>query len=293
MNDKDLLQRFLFENVPVRGELVHLDESYQAILQQHPYPPLIRALLGEALAVVCLLSAIIKVKGRLTLQFRGKGKLKLLLAQCDHQSHLRGIVQHEGDLTPSELLEAQQQGILAIMIDSDAPNATRYQGIVAWEGASLAQAIEGYFMQSEQLPTRLWLAVDEKRVAGLLLQILPKEKSELLVTDDWERLLLLTETLTSEELLQCDSITLLRRLYSEEEVRVFEKTLVQFRCKCSVQRSENAILVLGQEEAEEELKDKQKLVVTCEFCHKEYSFDRVDVMAIFKKGGQASSTQMH
>lgn len=293
MNDKDRVQRFLFENAPVRGELVYLNESYQAIIQQHPYSSLLRQLLGEALAVVCLLSAIIKANGRLTVQFRGKGRLKLLLAQCDHQSNLRGIVQCEGELTQSELLEAQQQGVLAIMIDPDVPNAKRYQGIVAWHGASLTQAIEGYFMQSEQLPTRLWLAVNETSAAGLLLQVLPKEKPELF-RNDWEHLLLLTETLTPQELLQLDHATLLHRLYSQEDVRLFAQTPITFCCTCSVQRSENAILVLGQEEAEQELKDKQKIVVTCEFCNKEYDFDRVDVMAIFKKGGQApTSTQVH
>jgi len=293
MNDQDILQRFLFENAPVRGELVHLNASYQTIIQQHPYPPLIRQLLGEALAVACLLSAIIKVEGRLTVQFRGKGKLKLLLAQCDHQSNLRGIVQCESGLTQDELFEAQQQGVLAIMIDPDVPNAKRYQGIVAWHGTSLTQAIEGYFMQSEQLPTRLWLAVNETSAAGLLLQVVPKEKPELF-RNDWEHLLLLTETLTPQELLQLDHATLLYRLYSQEDVRLFAQTPIRFCCTCSVQRSENAILVLGQEEAEQELKNKQKIVVTCEFCNKEYDFDRVDVMAIFKKGGRASgSAQVH
>ncbi len=293
MNDKDILQRFLFDNAPVRGELVHLNESYQQILEQHTYPTLIRQLLGEALAVVCLLSALIKGKGRLTLQFRGTGKLKLLLAQCDHLFNIRGIVQHEGELSESELLEAQQQGMLAIMINPEIPNASNYQGIVAWQGASLTQAIEGYFMQSEQLPTRLWLAVNETSAAGLLLQILPKEKTELL-ENDWAHLTLLTETIKPAELLELDNTTLLHRLYSQEEVRLFEGAPVAFRCTCSVKRCENAILVLGQEEAEQELKGKQTISVTCEFCNKEYSFDRVDVAAIFKEGGHPqSSTQVH
>ncbi len=293
MNDKDILQRFLFENAPVRGELVHLNESYQTIIQQHAYPPLIRQLLGEALAVVCLLSALIKGTGRLTVQFRGQGKLKLLLAQCDHSFNLRGIVQYEGELSQNELLEAQQQGVLAIMVDSDGPNAAQYQGIVAWHGESLTNAIEGYFMQSEQLPTRLWLAVSDTSVAGLLLQVLPEEKPEQL-RNDWEHLILLTETIKPVELLKLPNAALLHRLYSQEEVRVFEQMPIVFRCTCSVKRCENAILVLGQEEAEQELKGKQKISVTCEFCNKEYHFDRVDVAAIFKKGGHPlSSTQVH
>ncbi len=292
MKDKDNLQRFLFENAPVRGEIVHLNASYQQILEQHTYPPLIRQLLGEALAVVSLLSALIKGKGRLTLQFRGTGKLKLLLAQCDHLFNIRGIVQHEGEISESELLTAQQQGVLAIMIDPEMPNASKYQGIVAWQGTSLTHAIEGYFKQSEQLPTRLWLAVNETSAAGLLLQVLPKEKSEL--ENDWEHLTILTNTVKPEELLELDTSTLLHRLYSQEDVRLFEGTPVAFGCTCSVKRCENAILVLGKEEAEQELEGKQTISVTCEFCHKEYSFDRVDVAAIFKDGGHPlSSTQVH
>ena len=202
MNDKDMLQRFFFENAPVRGEIVRLNTSYQTIIQQHPYSPLIRQLLGEALTVVCLLSALIKGKGRLTVQFRGNGKLKLLLAQCDDSFHLRGLVQYEGELSQNELLEAQQQGVLAIMVDSTMSNAKQYQGIVAWHGETFAQAIESYFMQSEQLPTRLWLSVSETNAAGLLLQVLPKEKPELL-KNDWEHLVLLTDTLKPEQLNYC------------------------------------------------------------------------------------------
>jgi molecular chaperone Hsp33 len=249
---------------------------------------------GEALAVVCLLSALIKGKGRLTIQFRGKGKLKLLLAQCDHLFNLRGLVQYEDELSQNELWEAQQQGTLGIMIDSDLPNTSQYQGIVAWQGKTLSEAIEGYFAQSEQLPTRLWLAVDETSVAGLLLQMLPKEKEDSSTKNDWEHLTILANTVKPSELLNLPGATLLHRLYAEEDIRLFKPASVAFRCTCTLQRFENAILVLGQQEAEEELKGKDKLTVTCEFCNKEYIFDRVDVAEIFKRSGPStSSKQIH
>lgn len=293
MKDKDLLQRFIFESAPVRGEIVHLNHSYQEIMSQHDYPPLIRVLLGEALAVVTLLSALIKGDGRLTLQFRGTGKLKLLLAQCDHLFNIRGIVQHDGDLSASDLQEAQQQGVLAIMINSETPQSSKYQGIVSWQGESLTQAIEGYFSQSEQLPTRLWLSVTETSVAGLLLQVLPQEKPELF-TNQWEHLTILTDTITPKELIELNNEDVLHRLYSEEQVRLFDGAPVHFKCTCSVERCENAILILGQEEAAQELEQKQIITVTCEFCNKAYDFDRVDVAAIFKNGGHSqSSSQMH
>lgn len=293
MNDKDVLQRFIFEKAPVRGELVRLNESFRIITEQHGYPPLIRNLLGQALASVVLLSSIIKFNGRLTLQFRGKGKLKLLVAQCNQQFHLRGLVQYKDILNEEELWFALNQGILAIMMDPDIPNGKRYQGIVAWQGKSLSESIENYFNQSEQLPTRIWLAVNDQCAAGLMLQVMPKEKPEL-YKNDWEHLIHLTDTIKSDELLQLDNQTILHRLYSEEDVRLFAQESVRFQCDCSVARGEHAILLLGQEEAEQELKAKQNIIVTCEFCNKEYVFDRVDVTRIFKKGeNPPSSTQLH
>lgn len=297
MNDKDKIQRFLFENADVRGEIVRLSKSYQEIAQQHSYPPAIRHLLGQSLAVASLLSAIIKFQGRLTLQFRGNEALKLLLVQCTNDFQLRGLAQWQGgDLSETDLVAALQNGQLAVIVSPDTSTA-RYQGIVAWKGHSLAESIEGYFKDSEQLPTRLWLAVDDTTVAGLLIQPLPREgskKTQPVVGDnDWEHLVHLAQTITPEELLNLDNQTILRRLFSQEEVRVFQPAPVEFRCTCSVERGENAIQMLGQEEAEAELKDKQKIVVTCEFCNKEYTFDRVDVAKIFKKGDNSSSNQIH
>src|SRR3990167_6218006 len=144
---KDLLQRFIFENEPVRGEYVKLEESLQTILNQHNYPAAVRKLLGEALCAAALLSAIIKFTGRLTVQFRGKGKLKLLLAQCNDRYHLRGLAKYEGDLSYEELMSAFHDGVLVIMLDSGA-KGQRYQGVVKWQGDSLAASIEHYFRDS-------------------------------------------------------------------------------------------------------------------------------------------------
>jgi molecular chaperone Hsp33 len=299
MNNIDILQRFLIENASIRGELVHLDQSFQTIVHQHKYPPFIQKLLGEALILVALLASIIKFKGRLTLQFQGKGKLKLLLAQCNHEFHLRGLVQMTGELQEADLLNDLKQGILVIMIDPD-DSGKRYQGIVAWQGESLTESIEGYFRDSEQLRTRIWLAINETRAAGLLLQVMPRQggaqesHSELVTSDaDWEHVIHLTETITPEELLNLPSETILHRLYVQEDVRLFPAEPVMFQCTCSAKRGENAILLLGREEIEEELTEKQVIVVTCDFCNKEFTFDRVDIENIFRKGGNPPSSQVH
>jgi molecular chaperone Hsp33 len=290
---KDNLQRFLFENISVRGEFIRLNKSYQTIIDQHQYPPAINQLLGEALAVVNLLTAIIKFKGRLTVQFQGKGDLKLLLAQCNHEFQFRGVAQWKGNPSHEELLEALKQGTIAIIIDPETMTGQqRYQGIVSWQGHSLAQSIEGYFRDSEQLPTRIWLAVNKTDAVGFLLQIMPKNDSTETDNADWEHVMHLADTLTSEELLEHDNTTLLHRLYHQEEIRIFEPVPVEFRCTCSVERSENAMLLLGYEEVKEELLNKQQIVVTCEFCNKEYAFSRADIERIFNKGGNSTS-QVH
>ncbi len=297
MNNKDILQRFLFDNAPVRGELVRLSESYQTILHQHDYPLLIRQLLGEALVVASLLSATIKFKGRLTVQFQGQGKLKLLLAQCNDAFQLRGLVQYQGEFDSVELLEELRKGILVIMIDPD-DNVKRYQGIVGWHGNSLAESIEGYFKNSEQLLTRIWIAVSEDAATGLLLQRMPEDQSktrqDVFPSDDpgWEHLVHLTDTIKPKELLTLSNEVILQRLYVQEDVRLFDPSPIIFRCTCSVERSENAIRLLSPEEIEEELRDKQAIVVTCEFCNKEYIFDRVDVAKLMRKDSPPSSDQI-
>ncbi len=300
MTDKqepDSLRRFLFEQSLVRGEFIHLQESFLTIIEQHNYPPAIRRLLGEALCVAGLLSAIIKFDGRLTIQFRGQGKLKLLLAQCDNQFHIRGLVKWEDDLSYEDLMGTLNDGVLMIMLDGGP--SKRYQGVVAWRGNSLAESVEGYFRDSEQLATRIWLAVDDSQAAGLLLQIIPsKEKisdlQEEIIHPHWESITKQADHLKSDDLLYIDYEKLLRALFPQEMIRVFSAVSVMFQCTCSRKKSADAIALLGRKEAEEEIADKQIILVTCDFCNKEYSFDRVDVAKIFDDQDRgASSHHLH
>lgn len=282
IKNKDALQKFLFENVPVRGELVRLEHSYQQIADQHAYPAAMRELLGQGLVVVNLLGAIIKFKGRLTLQFQGKDSVKLLLVQTDHELRFRGLIQYSDNIDQDKLMAELKKGTLAITIDPQIPGQ-RYQGIVNWQGKSLAQSIEGYFRDSEQLPTRLWIAVNQTTAVGLLLQIMPTHSHDDEEDEGWEHLVHLTDTITSDELLKCTNGEILHRLYHQEDIRLFDPIDVGFQCTCSNEKSENAILMLGIDEAEKELKDKQMIVVTCEFCNNQYKYDRDQVYRIFHK----------
>lgn len=298
MTKTDGLHRFIFENLPIRGEMIRLHKTFQTILNQHPYPPSIRKLLGEALCVAGLLSAIIKFNGRLTVQFRGEGKLKLLIAQCDNDFHLRALAKWSGELSSDDLSESLHQGVLVILLDSDANNS-HYQGIVSWRGHSLVESIEGYFKESEQLATKIWLAVNETEAAGFLLQVIPGDTKETAndesITSHWQHMINQTANITSDDLLTSDYQHLLQKLYSDQALRLFPEAPISFQCTCSRKRSADALLLLGREEAEAELNESQVIVVTCDFCNSEQIFDRVDVDKLFanKDNYPPSHTQLH
>ncbi|MBN2885449.1 MAG: Hsp33 family molecular chaperone HslO [Chromatiaceae bacterium] len=279
MSDRDSLWRFLFESTGIRGNLVHLDASWRAVLDTHAYPESVRALLGEALAGVSLLTATLKFEGSLILQVQGRGPLRTLVAQATSARTLRGLARwNEGQAVPSggPLRERFGEGQLVLTIET--AQSEPYQGIVALEGEHLAEAIERYFSDSEQLPTRLWLAANGERAAGLLLQRLPGAHTE---DEDWARVGHLAATLSTSELLSLPADALLHRLFHEEAVRLFEPEPLAFRCGCSRARIEDTARLLGAEEIEAIIAEEGELRVTCEFCNRDYRFDPVDARAIF------------
>lgn len=290
---KDFIRRFLFRNIAIRGEFVRLNQSYQTIASQHPYPMNIQRLLGEALTLTCLMRSTIKIPGRLTIQFQGKTPLTLLLTQSNHEFKIRGLAQWEGDITDKDLTTALKKGTMVITIAPE-KSTTPYQGIVSWEEDSLTKNVELYFKNSEQLPTRIWFAMSEHDTVGLMLQKMPTKNNEITSPedDDWQRIMHLTETVTENELLTLDLETLLYRLYHEECVEIFPEKHVQFACTCSIERCEQSILMLGMKEIEEELDLKSKIVVTCEFCNSHYEFTRTDVSNIFRRD-PGPSTSIH
>ncbi len=281
---KDVARRFMLENADTRGEWVHLDDTWQAMLQRADYPPTIRKVLGEALAASVLLSATIKHKGSLILQIRGDGPVHLLVVQATPEGHVRGLAKWHTE-PESDTLDAIF-GRANIVITLEAENANeRYQGIIALEGDTLSTALEQYFLQSEQLPTRLWLHSDTQTSAGVLLQRLPSSTQS---DEDWERVGILLDTLTAEELVEVAAETLLLRLFHEEAPRVFAARHLAFQCSCSLEKIENTIKGLGETEAHAIIAEQGKIEVDCQFCNSRYVLDHVDVAALFA-GAQANS----
>lgn len=277
MADSDLLHRFLFDNLNIRGEVVQLDATWKKVLEISDYPEPVRNALGEAMAAASLLVATLKIEGSLTFQIRSEGPVHLLVVQADSNNHIRGIARWQGEIADDvKGLDIFGDGNLVITADPESGN--RYQGIVPLEGDSLQDALRSYFELSEQLPTRLWLSVNDEGLGGMLLQGLPGHGED---PDAWNRVMSLADTITDDELIALPVDELLYRLFHEEEVRVFEPTPMSFQCSCSREKIETVLRQLGKPEAEEMLKTQENIEVDCEFCGQKYSFDSVDVLALF------------
>src|SRR5580698_1045238 len=289
MHDRDTLHRFLFDRFPIRGHLVHLDAAWRALIEHREYPNAIRETLGEAVVASLLLAATIKFEGVLSLQLQGDGPMHLLLAQCTSGLGVRGLARYRdfgaGAQKISELIG---NGNLTVTLETD-EGGQRYQGIVPIEGERLADSIQAYFQNSEQLPTRLWLHADAQGASGMLLQKLPASDSlppadAALIDDAWRRVQLIADTLTPEELRTLADAEILHRLFNEDDLRLFEPSPVYFRCRCSRERVAGMLQGLGETETRSILAERGEVEVRCDFCNRAYVFDAVDVARLFNAG---------
>jgi molecular chaperone Hsp33 len=288
MHDRDTLHRFLFERFPIRGHLVHLDAAWRALIEHRDYPDAIRETLGEAVVASLLLAATIKFEGVLSLQLQGDGPMHLLLVQCTSGLGVRGLARYRdfGDKPGTGIRDLIGEGNLTVTLETD-DGAQRYQGIVPIEGERLAESLQAYFQNSEQLPTRLWLHADAAGASGMLLQKLPgsgslpvAEAAE--IDDAWRRVQLIGDTLTAEEMRTLEDAEILHRLFNEDDLRLFEPSPVYFRCRCSRERVAGMLQALGEQETRSVIEERGKVEVQCDFCNRTYIFDAVDVEQLFK-----------
>lgn len=282
----DHLYRFTFERAALRGEIVVLERGWRSVIDRHAYAPAVIQYLGQALAAVTLLSGTIKFKGSLILQLQGKGPLGTLVAQATEHRQYRGMAHATARVPSGDLAAALGDGRLVLTAES--PQGERYQGITAIEGRSLAGSIESYFRDSEQLASHVWLAADERRAAGLFLQRLPVDgDAEVSATDaeeDRSRVCMLARTVTAPELLGLDPEELIRRLFHEETVRLYDPEPATFRCGCSRDRIASVLRGMGRAEVESILEQRGQVDIDCEFCNAHYVFDPIDARALFAEG---------
>ncbi|MES2489475.1 MAG: Hsp33 family molecular chaperone HslO [Pseudomonadota bacterium] len=273
----DTLTDFLFPAFGVRGAVVEITTGIADMLGCRVYAPDVRKIVGQAIAAMPLLASHSKFEGRINLQFQeGKGAIKLLVAQIDRHLVVRGMAKAAED-AQGTFEELVQGGTLAMMLDPDV-GTQNYQAFVPTEGAALANALETYFMQSEQLPTMMRLGMSEGRLSGILLQRLPEGVAD---ENGWEHLQALLGTLDETELTSIDAQTLMHRLFHAEELRMFEPRTVKLSCRCDRGSIATMLLGLGEEELAPVVEERGKVDVTCEFCGREYIFTPIEVKELF------------
>ena len=284
----DTLHRFQLENLHVRGEWVSLSQSWQEIQQTTDYPPAVKKILGESLVAISLLADSLKFDGSLVLQIHGTSPVNMLVVQATSDGAIRGMASWEAeipvDATFNELFQPviknSKQGTMAISVEPDSVQGERYQSLVSLEGNSLSECFTQYFAQSEQLNTRIWLAVDEDVAAGLMLQSLPSEDVDT-QADGWEHAGILADTIKDAELTGLPAQELLHRLYHEEDLRLYDAKQIRFECTCSIEKIEHAIRSIGVDEAKSIIEEQETITVDCDFCNTKYVLDNVDVTRLF------------
>ncbi len=286
----DQLERFIFENTAVRGNLVRLNSTWLNIIERHDYPLILRKLIGELLAASALLAATLKFKGSLILQIQGKGAISLLVVECTSDLGLRATAKWDegisNDITFNELLGGGTCVITLVPEDG----GQSYQGIVPLEGESVAQIIANYMLRSEQLETAIWLAVSPDCATGMLLQKMPEQPMH--DPDDWNRVVQLASTIHAEELTGIEAGILLHRLFNEDDIRLFDPQPVRFQCTCSSKNVASALRMLGKDDMMALLSERGKIEVNCEFCNQRYEFDTIDVEQIFSAEVSAPTSRM-
>jgi molecular chaperone Hsp33 len=269
-------RRFIFNQTDVRGEIVHLDTSLQELFRNHDYPAPVRDLLSQALVAVVLLGSIIKFKGRLVLQARSEGPITLLMAEVTDQQHIRGYAQFNETLKAMSgtVQDMLGNGTLAITIEP--LKGESYQSLVPIKEGTLGECLEHYFQQSEQLNTLIRLVADKESASGMLVQQLPPQliRDPILRNENWTRLLLLGDSVSSHELLSLDSVEVLQRLYHQEDVKLLEKKAITFVCTCSDARMASALKSLGSDELDSLFEETPIVKMNCEICATARSFTR-------------------
>ncbi len=301
------LTPFLFDGLPVRGMLVRLTDAWQEVLQRRqelgPFPPEVRVLLGEMTAAAVLMQANIKFNGALVIQVFGDGPVRLAVAEVQPDLAFRATAKVVGEVPPGARLEAllnvHGQGRCAITLDPQdkLPGQQPYQGVVPLHGdqreplQQVAQVLEHYMLQSEQLDTRLVLAANDEIAAGLLIQRLPMQGSgnlaarrnedDIGLSEAYNRIAMLAATLTRDELLTLPGEQMLHRLFWQEQVTGFAPRVPRFACRCSSERVRGMLRTLGREESDSLIAERGLVEVGCDFCGLHYRFDAVDVGEMF------------
>ncbi len=273
MPTTDVLNRYLFDDMHARGELVQLSKTYQEILGDHNYPEGVKALLGELLTATCLLTATLKFEGEIAVQLQGNGPVGYAVINGNNEQVMRGIARVSEPTAAIGLADLVGKGTLIITIRPY--KGEPYQGVIPLEKPSIAECLAQYYETSDQIPTSMWLYTDPTQglAGGAFVQLLPDSEEKEQQVADYEHLCQLTNTIKPEEIFTLEANELLHRLYHEQEVRIFEPQAVTYSCSCSTEKCLDTISQFDPAELQAILDEQGSVSMTCEYCQTTYAFD--------------------
>lgn len=274
----DYVARFIFEDLDIRGAIVHLGTAWRAMHAGRHYAAVTQTLLGEMAAVTALVGSNLKTPGKISFQVQGHGAISLMVVDCNEELHLRGMARAPLDLQPAAIVDLFGDGRLVLTLQTDSSPERPYQSIVPLEGNSVATIFESYLALSEQAPSRLWLTADAAHACGLFLQKLPNaDKKD---PDGWNRAQILADTVTPTEL-TLPAETLLGRLFPEENIRLFSLRQAAYVCPRDEQKVTDMLRSLGRKELESIIAERGEILIHDEICNHEYRFDATIVDELF------------
>lgn len=281
---ENYVQRFLLDDLDIRGAVVRLGPVWQQMLAGRDYPAPVARLLGEMSATTLLIGGNLKQPGRITFQLRGSGPVSLLVIDCNERLHIRGMAKCD-EAVPAAQLTGNAPDLLGhgqLLLSLDLPSMREpYQSFVPLDGNSIAEIFEHYLKQSEQQPALFFLAADEHGAAGLFLQKLPGADER--DADGWARIEHLASTVKPEELLGLPAEELLLRLFHEETVRVFDPRPVVHDCPEDWEKVRSMLRSLGRAEVDSILQEHGEVLIKDDICNREYRFDAQAIEELFRE----------
>ena len=303
--DDNIIQPFRLEKSNVRGRMVRVGDVLAQIMARHKYPPPVSALLSEVLTLALLLSAMFKFDGIFTLQIKGDGPIRMLVADVTSRGDIRAYAgfdeaavkkaaKRKKDVNGNYYHLLGKTGYIAFTVDQGGGPDGRYQGIVELKGTSIIDAVQHYLTQSEQVKTYFKLAVHPQdghwRTGAIMIQQMPDEDAGKGVAkdvsiEDWTRSAMLLSTCTDGELLSpvLSTADVLFRLFNEDGVRVYTPTHVHFKCRCTRDKVINILRTIPRKEMEEQCEKDKQVSITCEFCSEAYVFSKEQLDDVYEE----------
>jgi len=280
----DSIQRFLFKDLDIRGQHLNIHQAWQKMIEDRHYPPALTQILGELTAVAIMLANGMKHQGKVSIQVQGSGPVHLMVVQVTHSLGIRGVAKTNRTLTTQSGLDALLGDGQILVTLENTQTQHFFQSYVPREANTITEAFENFLSQSEQLPSKLWLAATDQTIGGVLIQKMPTTDHH--DPDGWERISHLSHTVKPAELIDCDAATLLHRLFHEETVECFAAETVQYDCPQDIENIETMLKSLGETEVRQILADEGEVVIHNEMCGKHFRFNKSDVDRIFAEPNQ-------